>query len=143
MFGIPTEILFGMVTGILSFFAKQSAYKRQDQKELMELALRQNSQNNDHANDAAKRSSPVFRKYIALIIILVSFGGLLYMGIKEQETAMLIAGKSKSVIFGLFKWETDPKIITTTGFFLADYIKYGVIQVVSFLFGGSLAKASR
>lgn len=143
MFGIPTEILMGLVTGILSFFAKNAAMKRQDQKELMELALTNAKAEEDFRNSAADRSSPVLRKWIAMIIITISFGGLLYMGITEKETTMMIAGKSKSLLFGLFEWETDPHIIGTTGFFLADYVRYGVIQVVSFLFGGSLAKASR
>lgn len=143
MFGIPTEILMGLVTGILSFFAKQAAYKRQDQKELMELALKKGEAKNSWANQAAERSSPILRKIIAIIMILIAFGGLILMAYSDNPTSMMIAGKSKSFLFGLFKWTTDPKIVEAQGFFLADYVRYGVIQVCSFLFGGSLAKASR
>lgn len=144
MLGIPSEILMGIVTGALSFFAKQSAMKRQDQRELMEMALKKGEAENAWANQAMERSSPVLRKIVALIIISICFGGLLLVAFFPNiPVTMLELGKTKSILFGLIEWTSDPHIIEAHGFFLADYVRFGVIQVISFLFGGSLAKASK
>lgn len=143
MFGIPPEILMGIITGILSFFAKQAAYKRQDQRELMEFALKKGESENAWANQAAERSNPMLRKWIAMIIISISFGGLLLIAYSNHPVSMLIEGRARSFLFGLFEWTAEPRIIEANGFFLADYVRFGVIQTVSFLFGGSLAKTSR
>jgi len=144
MLGLPPELIVSLITGLLSFFAKNAAMKRQDQRELMEIALKQNAQTNSNQNDAALRSSPLLRKIVATMIIFVGVGGLLIVAFyPDIPVTMLHPAKTKSILFGLFKWSTDPEIFTANGFFLPEYLSYGVHTVCGFLFGSSLAKATK
>ena len=144
LYGIPPQLIISLITGLLSFFAKNAAMKRQDQRELMEIALRQNQQVNQNQNDASRRSSPILRKIVASIIILTAFLGLLVVAFfPEVPVTMLDPARTRSVLFGLFEWTTKPELITATGFFLPEYLSYGVHTVCGFLFGSSLAKATR
>jgi len=144
MFGLPPQVVLGIITGLISFFAKNTAMKRQDQRELMEIALRQNKQENSNQNDASLRSSPMLRKVVATMIIFVAFAGLLIVAFApEIPVTMLDPARTKSILFGLFSWTTKPEVITANGFFLPEYLSYGVHTVCGFLFGSSLAKASK
>jgi hypothetical protein len=144
MFGVPNEVVIGIVTGALSFFAKNEAMKRQDQKELWELQMKINSQQKETFDAASKRSSPVLRKIVASIIILVAFVGLFYIALKPDINVTMLSNPRKhSILFGLLSWVSKPELIEANGFFLPDYLRYGVYSVIGFLFGGSLAKASK
>lgn len=143
MFGLPLEVVIGLVTGLGSFFAKNAAMKRQDSRELMEIALKQNQQVNSNQNDAAQRSSPVLRKIVASMIIFVAFGGLLIVAFMPTVPVTMLHTVQKSVLWGMFEWEMNPILIQANGLFLPEYLSYGVYSVCGFLFGSSLAKATK
>jgi hypothetical protein len=68
----------------------------------------------------------------------------MYFGTKPGiNVSMLGPVRPHSILFGLIEWTSKPELIEASGFFLPDYLRYGVYSVVGFLFGGSLAKASR
>ena len=143
MFGLPSEVVIGLVTGLGSFFAKNAAMKRQDNRELMEIALKQNQQVNSNQNDAAKRSSPVLRKIVATMIIFVAFGGLFVVAFMPDTPVTMLYTAQRSALWGMFEWDMKPILIQANGFFLSDYLSYGVYSVCGFLFGSSLAKATK
>lgn len=141
LFGMPLEMIVGIVTGIAGFFAKQAAIRRQDQKDLIELALKQNQAQSDLADNAAERSSPLARKIISFIIIGVVFGALfIAMFMPNTPVSYVQDLPQKEFLWGLFKWGKSFEIVEVRGFFQSDLVRYCVVSVIGFFLGTGAAR---
>lgn len=141
MFGnLPIEVFLSMASGVGGFAMKLMAQKHADNIQLLKLGMSQKQQMSDLADAAAKRSSPVLRKIIALIIISICFGGLLIVAFFPNIPVSVIGDPEEhSILWGLISW-TKTEVITAQGLVFPDWVKYSVVSVLSFLFGSGAAK---
>lgn len=141
MFGLPIEIILSLATGVGGFLMKMYAQKHADNIELLKLGMRQQKLQSDLADSAAKRSSPILRKIVALIVILICFGGILTVAFFPDVPVSVIEDKPRASFFwGLFEWGKTYQIITANGLVFPPWVKYSVISIISFLFGTGAAK---
>lgn len=136
------EIVLGMFSTIAGFIMKQQAQKLANSQKLMEIAITKNTNDSKLADAAAKRSSPVLRKIVALIIVIICFGGIIAAAWFKWPVSIIEPVEQKEFLFGLFKWGKSHNIITADGLVFPEWVKFSVIQVVAFLFGTGAAKIS-
>ena len=101
---------------------------------------------NEHSNAAAERAkhpASWLQRIVATIIILVSFGGLVYAASRTDINVSYIFEHTSSKFLGLFGGGEKVKVIEAQGFVIPPYVKYSVISVVNFLFGASVMKLRR
>lgn len=144
MFGLPIEVILSLATGVGGFMMKMMAQKHADNISLLKLGMQQRKQASDLADAAAERSSPVLRKIIALIVILLCFGSLVVVAFRPEIPVSIITDKPRvSFLFGLIEWGKTYQVIVAEGLVFPSWIKYSVISIISFLFGTGAAKIGR
>ena len=144
MFGLPAEVVIGIVSGVGGFLMKQAAQRQADFVDLIKLGMEQNKQSSKLADAAAKRSSPFVRKVVAFFVIAVVFGGALMVAFHPEIPVSIIEPKpQKSLLWGLFTWGKTMEVTTANGLVFAPWVKYSVISIIGFLFGTGASKISR
>jgi len=144
MFGLPLELILGVVSVIGGFIMKLSAQRQADYVELIKLAMRKNATvSSDLADAAQKRSDPKLRKIIALIIILICFGGIFVVAFIPSIPVTIIEPVAQKSFLGLFKWGKTYEIITASGLVFPTWVKFSVVSIVGFVFGTGAAKINR
>lgn len=140
VFGIPIETVVTVITAVGSWYMKKKAQDAADLAEERKFWIQSHSAISSYQDAAAKRSSPWVRKFAAVFIIVVCFGGLLAMAFARIPVSQIVDVPQKSFLFGLFKWGETVKVLQATGFVLPDWVRFSVCTVVGFLFGSGLAK---
>jgi hypothetical protein len=143
MFGLPIEVTVGMVSALGGFAMKLMAQKQADTTALIKLGMEKAAHSSTMADAAAKRSSPWLRKFAAITVLLVAFGGILLVAFFDSVPVSIVYEKVPRSFLGLFKWGGNLEVVEANGFVLADWFKFSVISIVMFLFGTGAAKAQR
>lgn len=144
LFGLPVEVLLSLATGIGGFIMKMQAQRQADLVSLVKLGMEKNQQSSDLADAAAKRSSPLLRKLIAIFIILICFGGLLLVAFNPEIPVSIVEPKAQKELFwGLFKWGKQMEVTVAQGLVFPEWVKFSVISIISFLFGTGAAKIKK
>ena len=144
MFGLPIEVVLSLATGIGGFWMKMQAQKQADFVEIAKLGMERNKQSSELADSAAQRSSPFLRKTVAWVVVLVCFGGLLWVAFHPDIPVSIVEPKAqKEFLWGLFRWGKTMEVTVAHGLVFPEWVKFSVISVVSFLFGTGAAKISR
>jgi len=134
MFGLPIEVVLSLASLVLGWCGEQ---KKQQQSDLHDLLMA----GKDSADAAQKRGGTVLRMIVALIIITISFGGLLIPQFIEGGGVSQIYDKKAWLnLFGLLTLGGGKDVITAHGFVIPDYMRYSVISIVHFLFGMAAGK---
>lgn len=139
MFGLPIEVILGLVSLFLGSYNERQKQKDHDQHELLIANFKIQD---DSANSASKRGGAGIRMFVALIIIMVAFGGLLLVAIIEKEIPVTQFTEREPWfnLFGLIKLGGGMDSISATGFVIPDYMRFSVISIVHYLFGMASAK---
>lgn len=143
MFGLPLETITLVASTVLSFWMKYQAQKSADMIGLLKAQRESDNNANALMNDAAKRGTPWVRKFCAVFIISIAFGGLIlapYLGIPVEYIKEV---PKHSFLFGLFKWGEGYQLISSDGFLIPPYVRYSVMAITGFFFGPGFAKATR
>ena len=143
MFGLPVEVTVGMVSALGGFVMKMMAQKQSDTTALIKLGMQKDSNSSALATEAAKRSSPWLRKFAAITVLLVAFGGILLVAFFETIPVSIAYETARKSFLGIFKWGGNMRIIEAQGFVIADWFKFSVVSIVMFLFGTGAAKTQR
>jgi len=137
MFGLPIEVIVSLISLVLGWFGEQ---RKQAQADLHEERMAAK----DSADSAAKRMpsgvGAALRMLVASIIIIVAFGGLLYVSDSDKGVTQFFQKDPWLNLFGLVKIGGGMEAINATGFVLPDYVKYSVLSIVHFLFGMAAGK---
>lgn len=143
MFGLPVEVTVGMVSALGGFAMKLMAQKQADTTALIKLGMEKAAHSSQMADVASKRSSPWLRKFAAITVLLVAFGGILLVAFFDSIPVSIVYEKAQRSFLGIFKWGGNLEVIEARGFVLADWAKFSIISVIHFLFGTGAAKISR
>lgn len=142
--GLPIEVILSLATGLGGFLMKMAAQRQADFVSLVKLGMEKNQQASELADAAAKRSDPVLRKIIALIIIIICFGGILAVAFLPNIPVSIIEPiEQKEFLWGLFRWGKPMTVISASGLVFPEWVKYSIITIISFLFGTGAAKITR
>jgi len=133
MFGLPIEVVLSIVSLLMGFFAESKKQQAQDLHE--ERLAATNS-----ANAASKRGGSTLRLLVAMIVMIVAFGGLIYAAYAKIPVTQFIEKEPWLNLFGLIKLGGGMTAETATGFVVPDYVKYSVISIVHFIFGMAAGK---
>ena len=137
---IPLEIITLGVSTIGAFWMKSKAQSAADQAKVFEMAIKRDEATGVLVDAASKRGQPWVRKFVAILIISVAFGGLLLAPILDFPIALIQEVPQKSFLFGLIKWGSSLEVITVDGFMLPPYMRHAVMAIVGFFFGPAFAK---
>ncbi|VGO14726.1 hypothetical protein PDESU_03295 [Pontiella desulfatans] len=141
---MPWELIAGVGSGIIGFLMKGQANQQANTFKLAEQAMKANSHASGLADAAAKRSSPWIRKFAAVMILTIGFGGLLLVAFFSEIPVSIVEHvPQKSLLWGLIKWGKESEVITAEGFVLPQWFGYTINVVVGFLFGTGAAKPAR
>jgi len=144
MFGLPAEVTVGMVSALGGFVMKFMAQKQADTTALIKLGMEKAEHSSSMADAAAKRSSPWLRKFAAITVLLVAFGGILLVAFFDAIPVSIVYEKAqKSVLWGLIKWGNPVGVLEADGFVIADWFRFSVVSIVMFLFGTGAAKVQK
>ena len=133
MFGLPVEVVLSLASLVLGWYGEQKKQQAAD-IHARDMAARQS------ANDAEKRGGSALRMIVALVIICVSFGGLILAQHTGVGVSQIFTKEPWLNLFGLVKLGGGKEVITATGFVLPEYVKYSVLSIVHFLFGMAAGK---
>ena len=137
MFGLPIEVIVSLISLVLGWFGEQ---KKQQQADIHEQLMAAKDSANDAAKSMPSGIGAVLRMFVASIIILVAFGGLLYVSDSDKGVTQFFEKEPWLNLFGLIKLGGGVEAISATGFVLPDYVKYSVLSIVHFLFGMAAGK---
>lgn len=143
MFGLPIETVTMLGTALMSFILKMYAQKSADMTRIIEASIKRDQVTNDLMNDANKRGSPWVRKFIAIFVIMVAFGGLLIAPFNEIPVEFIQEIPKKSILWGLISWGKEYEIISSNGFLIPEYVRCTVAAICGFFFGPGFAKVTR
>lgn len=140
---IPPELIAGVGSGVIGFIMKAQANQQAQTFKLAELSMKQNAASSGLADAAAKRSNPWTRKFAAVLILTIGFGGLLAVAFFSDIPVSLVEKvPQKSILWGLIKWGKSADVITANGFVLPPWFGYTINVVIGFLFGTGAAKGA-
>lgn len=142
----PPEVILSIVTGIGGFLMRMTAQRQSDFIDLVRIGMDQNNNHNEPTCNKreVQKKQPILRKIIAILIIVICFGGLLAVAFRPDIPVSIVEPVAqKELLWGLVKWGKPLEVITANGFVFPSWIKYSVISVVSFLFGTGAAKISK
>ena len=138
MFGLPIEVIVGLITLVMGAYTEHKKQQIEDEHNL-KLALADASERS--ANEANKRGGAGLRMAVALIIIIVAFGGLLVVGLMgDIPVTQFVEREPWLNLLGLLKLGGGTQTLEATGFVIPDYMRFSVISIVHFLFGMAAAK---
>ena len=138
MFGLPIEVIVGIVSLIMGAFSEHQKQKAQDQHDMLMSSFKVS---NDSANEANNRGGAGIRMFVALVVIFVAFGGLLMVALLERDIPVTqFMDKEPWFNFLGFKFGGGPTAISATGFVIPDYMRFSVISIIHFLFGMAATK---
>ena len=140
MFGLPIEATLGIISTVGGFVMKHMAQKRANQHALLKMSIQQTRELSLSANLAAKRSSPWLRKFAAVTVLLVAFGGILLVSFFPDIPVSMPYDKTAKSFLGIFKWGGGKEVLIANGFVIEEWFKFSVITIVHFLFGSGCAK---
>ena len=144
MFGLPVEVILGLVSGIGGFLMKQAAQRQADMVALVKLGMEKNQQASDLADAAAKRSSPFVRKLVASFVIGITFVSILWVAFHPEIPVSIVEPvPQKSILWGLITWGKPLTVITANGLVFPTWAKYSVITIIGFLFGTGAGKIQK
>ena len=116
MFGLPVEVVLSLASLVLGWYGEQKKQQAAD-IHARDMAARQS------ANDAEKRGGSALRMIVALVIICVSFGGLILAQHTGMGVSQIFTKDPWLNLFGLVKLGGGKEVITATGFVLPEYVK--------------------
>ena len=119
---------------------KMHAQKQADLIGLLKAKTEANTANSKMMDDANKRGSPWTRKFIAIFIITIAFGGLLFAPLMHIPVDLILQIPKNSIAFGLIKWGKTYEVVSSTGFLIPEYVRYTVMAICGFFFGPGFAK---
>jgi len=138
MFGLPIEVILGLLSLVLGAFTEHGKQKSQDTHDLLVAKFKVSDES---ANNASKRGGAGIRMFVALIIIFVAFGGLLMVALIDKEIPVTqFVDREPWFDFLGIKLGGGMKSISATGFVIPDYMRFSVISIVHYLFGMAAAK---
>jgi len=141
---MPWELVAGIVSGVAGFLMKGQANQQANTFKLAEMSLKLNSHASGLADAARKRSSPWTRKFAAVLILSIGFGGLLLVSfLPDVPVSIIESVPQKSLLWGLITWGKEVEVITASGFVLPQWFGYSINVVIGFLFGTGAAKPAR
>ena len=143
MFGLPVEVVVGMVSAVGGFGMKLMAQRQADTTTMIKLGMERATNSSHLADEAAKRSSPWLRKFAAITVLLVAFGGILIVAFHKDVPVSIVYETARKSFLGLFHWGGNMRVLQADGFVIADWFKFSVISIIMFLFGTGAAKTSR
>lgn len=133
MFGLPVEVVLSLSSLVLGWYGEQKKQQAADHQALS-MALK------DSGNPPEKPGGSALRMIVALVIICVSFGGLLLAQYTGVGVSQIFTKDPWLNLFGLVKLGGGKEVITANGFVLPEYVKYSVLSIVHFLFGMAAGK---
>jgi len=139
MFGLdlPVETISGGIGAAMGAYITMKAQSHAMLMETLQQSIAVSKSDNANQNDAAKRSAPWLRATIGIMIIFVSFGGLLLAMWGDYPTTVLEKTDVKSFL-GI-QWGGKLKAVVGEGFVIPPYLPSSVAAVVGFLFGAAAA----
>ena len=138
LLGLPVETISGGIGAAMGAYITMKAQSHAMLMETLQQSIAISKSDNSNANDAAKRSAPWLRATIGIIIIFVSFGGLLLAMYGDYPTTIMQKTEVKSFL-GLIEWGGKLKAVVGQGFVIPPYLPSSVSAVVGFLFGAAAA----
>lgn len=134
----------GVAAGMGAYIRMQ-AQKQADFMAVASIGMKAQKQNNDNQNDAAERVQgwgAVVRRIVILIVIVVSFGGLLWAAMTDTPVSFMHELPVKKHLFGLLSTGGTLETITASGFVLPPYVSHLLSAISGFLFGAGTAKVT-
>jgi len=133
--------LISMFGGAVSGFVfKAWAQSMQNKKEMFEMAMRRNEAQNAYHNAAAERTGTNFGKVTRRVIVfcvLSLFLALMFMPLLDIDTVVEVAGREKSVLWGLIEWTSKTKFEPVSGYFFSQDGRVALSAILGFYFGSS------
>ena len=122
------EVVLSLASLVLGWYGEQKKQQAAD-IHARDMAARQKRK-----RCSEKRGGSALRMIVALVIICVSFGGLLLAQHSGVGVSQIFTKEPWLNLFGLVKLGGGKEVITATGFVLPEYVKYSVLSIVHFLF---------
>ena len=130
-----------VITALGSWWLKKKSQDAADLREERLAWIQSRKRSTEDANEAAKRSSPWLRKFAAICVLSVAFGGILLVAFFPDIPVTIIEKVPKySFLWGLVKWGSSYEVIQANGFVLLEWVRFSVCAIVGFLFGPGFAK---
>ena len=143
---MPTEMISMGAAALMGAVIRMQAQSQANFMAVAELGMKAQDQNNDHQNDAAKRVQgwgATVRRIVILIVISVSFGGLIYCAITKTPVSFMHEIPTKTHLFGLFTSGGQLETIIADGFVIPPYVSHILSAISGFLFGAGTAKVTQ
>lgn len=131
------EIVIGLVSAVIGAITQLGKDHMHDMHKLTMALVEYNEESRENAK---KRGSAFGRRFALVLVLLVSFGGLIYAAEKGIGVSQIIQTEPFLNIFNMIKLGGGPKVVSAEGFVLPDYVQQSVISIIFFLFGSSAAK---
>jgi len=137
---IPVELISmfgGAVSGALF---KAWGIAQQNKKEMFEMVMKKGEQQNNFYNAAAERTKTNYgkatRRFI-VICVLSLFMALMIMPFFDINTVVEVAGREKSILWGLIEWTSKTKFESVSGYFFSQDARTALSAILGFYLGSS------
>lgn len=131
------EIAIGLISAALGAITQLGKDHMHDMHKLTMALAKQNEESRENA---AKRGGAWGRRFAMAVVLLVSFGGLVYAAEKGIGVSQIIQKEPFLNLFNVIRLGGGPQVVSAEGFVLPDYVQQSVISIIFFLFGSSSAK---
>ncbi len=143
MLGLGVEAITLLVSTGLSFWMKLQAQKNADMNALLKASIENRNSSSNTMDAANKRGTPWVRKYMSVVIISITFLGLICAPLLNLDTNLVMKVPQKSILYGLIKWGKTYDILSSEGFMIPEYAKQIAIIVCGFFYGSGFSKTQR
>lgn len=132
---------------LMGFYIRMQAQKQADFMAVAKLGIEVSKVENKNQNDASKRDGEgwgaITRRAVILMVIGVSFLGLIYSAVTDTPVSFMYETEIKSHLFGLFTTGGKLETIVANGFVIPPYVPHMISAVSGFLFGAGASKVKR
>ena len=105
MFGIPLEVIVTLASSFASWWMKKKAQDAADLAAERKAWIQKTRRMDDSFDAAQKRGTPWLRKFVAVVVIGVSFVGIFTMAFFPEIPVSIIEEVPKSsFLWGLIEW---------------------------------------
>lgn len=98
---------------------------------------------NKTANDANKRSNPILRATIAIIVFVAAFWLIFINGWVGTETSLITQREPWLNLFGILRFGGGEKVLPASGFVMPIYFGQTVQVIAGFIFGIMAVRTGR
>jgi len=141
--GIPVELLSMLGGAATGFLFKAWSVAQQNKKEMFQMAMQKNEQQNKFMDAAAARTNDSYGKTtrrLITIFIMIMFLALIFMPLFDVKTVVESTPQTKSVLWGLIEWSSKIKYTEIGGYLLTNEMRQALLAIISFYYGQGAAK---